>query len=69
MPISAQAIEAKRDLLDYTLWNYTELLNKYANEMKALLDEAGGLESNLGLNSKYWHIRTKYQHVVNHFKE
>jgi hypothetical protein len=31
------------------------------NKMKKILEEAGGLESNIGMNSEYWELQRKYR--------
>ena len=55
--------DAEKDSKLYTKDNYKTLLNIYYAEMTALLNAAGGLESNLGMYSRYWLVRNKFQYV------
>jgi len=61
--IRQSQFDAEKESLAFNKTNYKTLLNTYYAEMQTILNANGGMESNLGMNSRYWFVRNKYHYV------
>ncbi len=61
--IKTSQFEAEKESLDYNKETYQILLDIYYKEMQTILNANGGLESNLGMDNRYYFLRNKYHYV------
>jgi hypothetical protein len=59
--------DAKKDMEKYDRTNFKMLLKVYQREIDSILNEFGGVESDIPYDHEYFFLKNKYQYVLNHF--